>query len=55
MMFINLSNPILPPTLGIDLLENIPIRPSYLPPPAIEPTTAPCKTASKIKPSFNKN
>lgn len=33
-----LSIPIEPPTDGMLLPENIPIRPSYLPPPEIEPT-----------------
>jgi hypothetical protein len=33
-----LSIPIDTPTAGIYLPENMPTRPSYLPPPAIEPT-----------------
>lgn len=38
--------PIDTPTAGIYLEENIPTNPSYLPPPPIEPTLAPTRTAS---------
>jgi hypothetical protein len=45
-----LSIPIDAPTAGIYLLENIPTNPSYLPPPQIDPTYPPTKTASQITP-----
>lgn len=47
----SLSIPILIPIEGISPLENIPINPSYLPPPPIEPKLFfSNKTASKINP-----
>ena len=49
----SLSIPIEPPTAGIYLPANIPINPSYLPPPQIEPEPTNSsfnKIASNINP-----